>query len=78
MVSSSSPPDSHGVGSTISEMWTQRTALSMPASPGDQPDLEVAQQVTESQHRLLQNVEGHTPIRTSYRPGVRRRNDPNG
>ena len=33
VVSSSSPPDSHGVGSTISEMCTQRTALSTPASP---------------------------------------------
>src|SRR5215210_2663573 len=33
VVSSSSPPDSHGVGSSSSEMWTQRTAFSRPASP---------------------------------------------
>ena len=30
VVSSSSPPDSHGVGSASSEMWTQRTGLSSP------------------------------------------------
>src|SRR5215212_74900 len=33
VVSSSSPPDSHGVGSSSSEMWTHRTAFSSPASP---------------------------------------------
>src|SRR5690349_18083718 len=33
VVSSSSPPDSHGVGSSSSEMWTQRTAFSSPLSP---------------------------------------------
>ena len=33
VVSSSSPPDSHGVGSSSSEMCTQRTARSSPASP---------------------------------------------
>src|SRR3954447_19953424 len=33
VVSSSSPPESHGVVSSSSEMWTQRTAFSSPASP---------------------------------------------
>ena len=33
VVSSSSPPDSQGVGSASSEMWTQRTARSSPSSP---------------------------------------------
>src|SRR4051812_46609083 len=33
VVSSSSPPDSHGVGSTSSEMCTQRTGFSAPAAP---------------------------------------------
>src|SRR3954466_8949628 len=33
VVSSSSPPDSHGVGSRSSEMWTQRTGTSRFASP---------------------------------------------
>src|SRR3954447_23076355 len=33
VVSSSSPPDSHGVGSGSSEMWTQRTGASAPSSP---------------------------------------------
>src|SRR4051794_23949923 len=33
VVSSSSPPDSHGVGSSSSEMWTHRTAFSSPLSP---------------------------------------------
>src|SRR3954449_6897021 len=33
VVSSSSPPDSHGVGSRSSEMWTQRTGTSRFCSP---------------------------------------------
>src|SRR3954452_21271622 len=33
VVSSSSPPDSPGVGSSSSELWTQRTAFSSPRSP---------------------------------------------
>src|SRR4051794_10700790 len=33
VVSRSSPPDSQGVGSSSSEMWTQRTGLSRLASP---------------------------------------------
>src|SRR5215210_9545901 len=33
VVSSSSPPDSHGVGSGSSEMCTQRTGASAPSSP---------------------------------------------
>src|SRR3954447_21848777 len=33
VVSSNSPPDSHGVGSSSSEMCTHRTAFSSPASP---------------------------------------------
>src|SRR5690349_9381938 len=33
VVSSSSPPESHGVGSTSSEMWTQRTGMSRWPSP---------------------------------------------
>src|SRR4051812_14055766 len=33
VVSSSSPPESHGVGSTSSEMCTQRTGFSAPAAP---------------------------------------------
>src|SRR5215217_8799604 len=33
VVSSSSPPETQGVGSSSSEMWTQRTAFSRPASP---------------------------------------------
>src|SRR5206468_10467404 len=33
VVSNSSPPDSHGVGSSISEMWTQRIGRSLPSAP---------------------------------------------
>src|SRR4051794_9716928 len=33
VVSSSSPPESHGVGSGSSEMWTQRTGASAACSP---------------------------------------------
>src|SRR5919108_1188007 len=33
VVSSSSPPDSHGVGSSSSEMWTQRIGRSAPCFP---------------------------------------------
>src|SRR5262245_13431311 len=33
VVRSSSPPDSHGVGSGSSDMWTQRTGASAPSSP---------------------------------------------
>ena len=41
VVSSSSPPDSHGVGSGSSEMCTQRTGASSCASPAEQRDVEV-------------------------------------
>ena len=42
VVSSSSPPDSHGVGSASSEMCTQRTGTSRFASPARTRDVEVA------------------------------------
>ena len=72
MVSSSSPPDSHGVGSTISEMCTHRTALSTPASPA-------TNRTSRSRRRsrrastVLQIVDRHTPIRPSLPAHERRR-----
>ncbi len=50
VVSSSSPPDSQGVGSASSEMCTQRTGVSRFVSPGDDPDVEVAENVADGQH----------------------------
>src|SRR4051794_32075325 len=37
VVSISSPPESHGVGSCSSEMWTQRTGAPAPVAPAARP-----------------------------------------
>src|SRR5262249_48918185 len=48
VVSSSSPPESHGVGSSSSEMCTQRTGMSSPASP--------ASRLTSTSSRISRTV----------------------
>ena len=50
VVSSSSPPDSHGVGSCSSEMCTQRTGRSTAASPVSRRTSRPLQQFTNGEH----------------------------
>ena len=51
VVSSSSPPDRNGVGSSSSEMCTQRTARVEPLATGGEAHVEVGEEVAEGQHR---------------------------
>ena len=51
VVSISSPPESHGVGSSSSEMWTQRTGDSAALAPGDQVEAEFVEQALDGEHR---------------------------
>ena len=50
VVSISSPPESHGVGSSSSEMWTQRTGASAAAAPAASSRLELVDQALDGEH----------------------------
>ena len=52
VVSSTSPPDSHGVGSSSSEMWTQRTGRSRPRSPASRRTSRSRSRSRDGQHLL--------------------------
>ena len=53
MVSISSPPESHGVGSSSSEMWTQRTGAAAASRAGREVEVELVEQALDGEHRQL-------------------------
>ena len=50
VVSSSSPPESHGVGSSSSEMWTQRISRSAPSSPAASSSPQPVERGSDREH----------------------------
>ena len=62
VVSSSSPPDRNGVGSSSSEMWTQRIGASGDALDGE-VEVELVEEAADGEHRFR---EGRCPGRRDY------------
>ncbi len=71
VVSISSPPESHGVGSSSSEMWTQRTGASAALGARRELEVEFVEQALDGQHaaaypRTRFQASPSTACRTSW------------